>query len=131
MVEQKEDYDPRRLRLPGILIRLDGTAEVFYIDEKTLESCRLPPSFQIGGKHDPKYFRDTDVAEADREKLLKTGDELQRELNKSSLFRKTNLLNAFYCGDGPFMQGEQGDDRVESAVAVSKNHKPITRFPSL
>src|SRR5437879_1900437 len=114
----------KRLNSPGILIRVDGSAEVFYINETELDDFKLPPSFQVGGKGDPELFQPAE----DGGKMM-TGDELQRELNKSSLFRRTNLLNAFYCHDGPFLQGED-DGKVKLVDAPGKGNKPLTQFPS-
>ena len=119
----------QRLRRPGILIRLDGSAEVFYIDEDALEAFKLPKCFQAGGQADPTLFKKPPGPEiSDTAGELMTGDELQRELNKGSLFRRTNLLNAFFCEDGPFIQGN--DNAIELTTGVGKGHKPLTRFPS-
>ncbi len=127
----------RRLKKPGILLRLDGSSEVFYIDEDALDLYRLPPCFQAGGQADPAMFKGEDIpkpvlqAGVQQNKDFMTGDELQRELNKASLFRRTNLLNAFYCEDGPFIHGSDDSGKIELASGVGKGHKPLTRFPSL
>jgi hypothetical protein len=126
MAETKADT-LKRLRSPGVLIRLDGSAEVFYIQETALDQFKLPESFQARGKGDPELFQQP---QGGGETI--TGDELQRELNKPSLFRKTNLLNAFFCNDGPFIQGKNNDDRVTLVeTADGKGHKPLTQFPSV
>jgi len=124
--EEKKASELVRMSKAGILIRLDGTAEVYYIDEDSLKNFKMLKCFQIRGEFDESVI----AAAAGVDKAdLKTGDELQCELNDDRLFRRTNLLNAIYCERGAFVL-DQALNRVETAAGLGKNHKPITRFPS-
>lgn len=111
---------------PGILLRKDGTSEVFYIDEDSLQEFLLPDSFQVGGVADKAIF---ETGNAD-DKSLQTGNELQRILNQDNLFRKTNLLNAIDC-DENFFVFDKGTAKIGVTAGAGKNHKPIIRFKGL